>query len=652
MRGQKVTRSEKTFQFDQISASDNLTSLAVTEFLPNLLDSIGDGLWLLDHQAYSLWLNQRQADLLGRSPAEVIGKRLWDFYPEWQGGEFQIAWRSAIASRQTRSFEYFCPKQKIWLEIRLHPRSGGVLLYIIDISDRKRIEAEREEQRQFFERLLAHSPSLLYVYDRIEDKYLYLGSRVREEIGYPAEIVSAMGSVFIEHVLHPDDRPRAEQHRERLRCSPDNTPIEFEYRIRHGNGRWRWFSSREVVFRRTESGQVQQVLGIARDITERVAIEKALQVSEARFRLAARAIHGVIYDWNVPTGEVYRSEGLEKLLGFAPENVPATREWWLDRIHPEDYERLKAVYFNLSEDCYESEYRVRHRDGHWVDVWDRSYLIRDEGGKLIRVVGCTSDISDRVRVKEQMQNRTEELTRLNALLLKTTAEVEKHNRELEEFTHAISHDLKAPLRAISHLSQWIEDDLEGKLDEETGNYMKLLRGRVYRMENLINGLLKYSRAGRLKNRLETVAVDRLLLEIITRLDPLGTFHWEFQGEMPTLLAQRSALEQVFGHLFENAIKHHDRARGEVTISVLDRGQFYEFSVRDDGPGIAPEHHQRVFALFRTLEARDKTEYTGIGLAIVKKIIEQKGGQIAIESTGERGATFRFTWPKSSVTPAT
>ncbi|MEG3439813.1 PAS domain-containing protein [Pannus brasiliensis CCIBt3594] len=652
MHGQKVTRSEKTRQFDRIAASDGLTSLAVTEFLPNILDSIGDGLWLLDNQAYSLWLNQRQADLLGESPAGAIGKRLWDFYPEWQGGEFQIAWQSAIASRQTRKFEYFCPKQKIWLEIRIHPRSGGILLYIIDISDRKRIEEERERQRQFFERLIVNSPNLWYLYDPIEKKYLYFGSRVGEDIGYPAETIAAMGPTFIEQVLHPDDRPRAEQHRERLRCSPDNTPLDFEYRLRHGNGRWRWFSSREVVFSRTESGRVQQVLGIARDITERIAIENALQLSEARFRLVARAIHGVIYDWNVPTGEVYRSEGLEKLVGFAPENVPATREWWLDRIHPEDHERLQEVYFDLSEDCYESEYRVQHRDGHWVNVWDRSYLIRDERGNLIRVVGCTSDISDRVRVKEQLQTRAEELTRLNTLLLKTTAEVEKHNHELEEFTYAISHDLKAPLRAISHLSQWIEDDLDGKLDEETGNYMKLLRGRVYRMENLINGLLKYSRAGRLKNRLETVAVARLFREIIARLDPLGSFSWEFQGEMPTLLTQRSALEQVFGHLFENAIKHHDRSRGQVTVSVLDRGQFYEFSVRDDGPGIAPEHHQRVFALFRTLEARDKTEYTGIGLAIVKKIIEQKGGQIAIESTGDRGTTFRFTWPKSIVNPET
>jgi PAS domain S-box-containing protein len=522
-----------------------------------------------------------------------------------------------------------------------------MLLYSLDISDRKRAEAEREERGKFLDRLVTNSPSLLYVYDILEERHIYLSPCIEEATGYSVETVLAMGPEFNERAIHTDDLPRAVGHRERLRQAPDNTPIDIEYRILHRNGEWRWFSSRDTVFERTESGEVRRILGIARDITERIAIEEALQVSEARFRLATRAIHGVIYDWNVATGEVYRSEGLEKLVGFGPEEVPPTREWWSELLHPEDYERLQGVYRDISETCYEAEYRVRHRDGHWVHVWDRGYLIYNERGEVIRVVGCTSDISERVKAEIQLQTRAEELTRLNATLLATTAEVEKRNQELEQFTYVISHDLKGTLRAISHLSQWIEDDLDSELDGETRRYMNLLRGRVYRMENLINGLLKYSRAGRVGNRPELVSVDRLLRDIIARLALPPEFSIQFAGEMPVFQTPKLSLEQVFSHLIENAIKHHDRDRGEIVISASDRDSHYEFAVTDDGPGIAPEYHRRIFALFRTLEARDKTEYTGIGLAIAKKIIEQQGGNITIETPGDRGTTFRFTWPRST-----
>jgi signal transduction histidine kinase len=230
-------------------------------------------------------------------------------------------------------------------------------------------------------------------------------------------------------------------------------------------------------------------------------------------------------------------------------------------------------------------------------------------------------------------------------LAQVAANLEQRNRELDQFAYVTSHDLKAPLRAIANLSEWIEEDLNDKLTEETRHQMNLLRGRVHRMTALIDGLLQYSRVGRLPSDVEWVSIETLLAEIIDSLAPPPQFAVEIAAGMPTFRTERLALQQVFANLLGNAFKHHHRADGRVQISSQDQGDSYEFAVSDDGPGIEPQFHEKVFGIFQTLEARDKTESTGIGLSLVKKIVEGKGGSIILDSQPGQGATFRFTWPK-------
>ena len=176
--------------------------------------------------------------------------------------------------------------------------------------------------------------------------------------------------------------------------------------------------------------------------------------------------------------------------------------------------------------------------------------------------------------------------------------------------------------------------------------MNLLRGRVHRLENLINGLLAYSRIGRLESEPQEVAVGRMLAEIIDLLEVPEGFEIEIQGEMPTFVTEAIPLQQVFNNLISNAIKHSDRDSGRITISVKERNKFYEFAVADNGKGIEPKYHDKIFTIFQTLEARDTKESTGIGLAIVKKAVENQGGQITVESQLGEGSIFRFTWKKS------
>ncbi len=231
-----------------------------------------------------------------------------------------------------------------------------------------------------------------------------------------------------------------------------------------------------------------------------------------------------------------------------------------------------------------------------------------------------------------------------AQVLRRQEELERSNRDLDQFAYVASHDLKAPLRAISTLAGWIEEDLEDKLTGESKEQMRLLRSRVARMDALIEGILHYSRVGRMESEGEEVDVGELLREVIELQAPPPGFTVAVESGMPVFTAKRLRLGQVFSNLINNAIKYHHRGEGHIDVSFEHHGDYYEFLVEDDGPGIAPEHHERAFVMFQTLQPRDEIESTGLGLALIKRLVEEEGGKITLESEVGNGARFRFTWP--------
>lgn len=265
---------------------------------------------------------------------------------------------------------------------------------------------------------------------------------------------------------------------------------------------------------------------------------------------------------------------------------------------------------------------------------------------IISLLGFAAALSLYRQTEKQMLRRADELAATNQILATANLTLASRNNELDQFTYVVSHDLKAPLRAIANLSEWIEEDLEGTLTAENQHQMDLLRKRVHRMEDLINGLLRYSRVGRRQSSVETVRVGDLLAEIIDSLAPPPDFEIEVQGQMPTLQTDPLMLQQVLSNLLSNAIKHHHKPDGHIWITATPQNHSYEFTVRDDGPGIAANYHDKVFKIFQVLDSRDTTENTGIGLSIVQKIIQSKGRSIQIESEPNQGTTFRFTWPRS------
>ena len=229
-----------------------------------------------------------------------------------------------------------------------------------------------------------------------------------------------------------------------------------------------------------------------------------------------------------------------------------------------------------------------------------------------------------------------------------TAQValQKRNQELDRYTYVVTHDLKAPLRAISNLSGWIIEDLGDRLPPENQEQLSLLEQRVQRMNALIDGLLEFSRIGRQKLSIESVQITELLDEIIDSLSPSNGFKMTYDESLPTIFTKRILLTQVLSNLISNAIKHHDRDEGQIEITIEEDDTHYQFAIADDGPGIDESERERIFEIFQTLNNNTSSTNTGIGLALVKKIIEEEGGKLWIEENTPRGCKFNFIWRKT------
>jgi light-regulated signal transduction histidine kinase (bacteriophytochrome) len=237
-----------------------------------------------------------------------------------------------------------------------------------------------------------------------------------------------------------------------------------------------------------------------------------------------------------------------------------------------------------------------------------------------------------------------QLRYLRALL----REIKGANEELKNFAYVVSHDLKAPLRAISSLADWISTDYADKFDSEGKEQMRLLINRVHRMDGLINGILLYSRVGRVKETIAAVDIDRLVHDVIHSLLPPGNISITVAGTLPMVMTEPTRIQQVFQNLISNAIKYMDKPNGKISISCVAEGKFWKFSVADNGPGIRQQHFEKIFQLFQTLAPRDRIESTGVGLALVKKIVEMYGGEIWVESVVGEGSTFVFTLPRTHI----
>jgi len=371
---------------------------------------------------------------------------------------------------------------------------------------------------------------------------------------------------------------------------------------------------------------------LSKEITERKKTVTALRKSEDRFKQVAESAGDWIWEVNAEGLYTYSSPIVEKVLGYKPEEIVG-RKYFYDFFAPDVKEKLKKAAFEAVDKGEGFIGFINpniHKNGSTVILETTGAPIVDDKGNLCGYRGADRDITERKKAEQCQAQLLEQL--------------EKTNQELKDFAYIVSHDLKAPLRGIKTVADWILTDYADKLDEDGKEQLNLLLNRAQRMRNLIDGILQYSRLGRDQEKKVRINLNQVVPEIVDLLAPPGNIQITIENQLPTLLCEETRIIQVFQNLLSNAIKYMDKDQGQIKIDCTEEDGFGKFSITDNGPGIEKRYFEKIFKMFETLSTRDDFESTGIGLTVVKKIVEMHGGSIWVESESGQGSTFFFTLP--------
>jgi PAS domain S-box-containing protein len=369
-------------------------------------------------------------------------------------------------------------------------------------------------------------------------------------------------------------------------------------------------------------------------IEELTSSQTGLQESEVRFRQLAENIREVFYISSPLTSKyLYISPAFENIWKRKRDSFYESQDALIATIYPEDKELLlSAIQKNFNGEATSNEYRIILPDGGINWIWDRAFPIKDASGKVCRVVGIAEDITLRKEVDEELRHKANELSRAN--------------RELEHFASVASHDLRAPLRTISSFSRLLQKKFQGKLDEEADQFIEFTVDGCKRMGQLIENLLRNARIGGKSMELQTLHLKEVVQEA---LDDLKLEIKEAQAHitiesLPTIKGDLTQLREVFQNLLSNAVKYRRNETPNIIVSGQRNKNEWVISVKDNGIGIASSARDRIFSNFVRLHTEGPYEGSGIGLATCKKVIEQRGGKIWVESVEGQGSVFRFTIP--------
>lgn len=370
-----------------------------------------------------------------------------------------------------------------------------------------------------------------------------------------------------------------------------------------------------------------------------------LQLSNERYNYVNLATRDALYDYDLVQDKLFWGQSYQRLTGYLPQGVNPSLSDWRTLIHPKDRsrvtEQLDKTIADPSQPLFQVDYQIRRADQSYAHVTDRGFIIRDKQGKAIRIVGVLADISERKEFEASLKL-------LNETLENRNKELALSNAELEQFAYVASHDLQEPLRMISAFMSQLELKYKDQLDEKARRYIYFAVDGAKRMRQIILDLLEFSRVGRLEEEETDVSLNEIIDQVkALHRNGLNTGQIRIScSDLPVIRAGRTPLQQIFQNLVANGVKYsREGVQPCVDISVQDRGGFWEFEVKDNGIGIDESDHEKIFVIFKRLNSQEKYHGTGIGLSIVKKILDQMGGKIWLKSKVGEGSSFYFTLPK-------
>lgn len=381
------------------------------------------------------------------------------------------------------------------------------------------------------------------------------------------------------------------------------------------------------------------------DITRRKESELEILAANERFEKVSEATTDAIWDWDVQENNLYWGNSYKKLFGYDIQQLRPSLESWTKHIHPDD---LNQITLSLREkikgqdSSWEEEYRYERIDGTYATVVDKGLIMRDKKGNAVRMIGAMSDISERKKYEEQ-------LVLLNNNLSIYTKELEQKNKDLDSFAFITSHDLQEPLRMVSSFMDLLEKKYSDQLDDRAQKYIHFAKEGAKRMKNMILDLLEYSRTSRLDMKTENFQVREIIENFqLLRKKSIAekSVHIEYDN-LPEIKSSKAAITQIFHCLLDNAIKYAKRdVPPVITINTKEDKEYWILSITDNGIGIAPEFHEKIFTVFYRLHSQNEFGGTGIGLSIVKRIIENIKGDISLISSPGKGTTFTIKIPKN------
>jgi PAS domain S-box-containing protein len=656
------------------------------------------GIAFLDQEQRYLRVNPAMAAINELSVEAHLGRRLQDVQPQILP-VFQPLVEQVMATGETfhnlevrgRSLIHR-DELRTWLVswypvIREQGRSLIVGTVVIDITEQKRAaEALRASEERF--RATFEQAAVGIGHVDLTGRWLRVNHRLSEITGYTRQELLGMS---FRDVTFPDDLALDLQKMEELIAGRiDGFRIEKRYVRKDGAVIWVHLTSSLVY---DAGNNPQYLIGVIEDISDRKAAEaRSVLLADSSRILSAALFDGQtlqkttelivprLADWCVIN--LVQPDGAIELTAAAhidPEKVELLHR--LATAYPLDVNSAGGTPGVIRSG--KPELYVRFGEEEAGTTGGLS-LIRDIGVTTLMIVPlqarqqtlgamtlARNDVHrayspgdlqfvdelaqrialmiDNANLYVESQATEVQLRHLNETLeervAERTAELERSNQELDRFAYIVSHDLKAPLRAINNLALWIHEDALDALPATAQTHLTKLRGRVQRMERLLDDLLIYSRTGRIDHAPQLVQLASFVRSIFDLLAPPPDFTLIIHDEVSELYTQRVPLETVLRNLIGNAIKHHDRPDGQLILAMREVNEWVEIEVADDGPGIAPLFHQRIFEMFQTLRPRDQVEGSGMGLAIVKKTVENLGGTITLESELGQGSRFRFLWPK-------
>ncbi len=530
------------------------------------------------------------------------------------------------------------------LEQRLVPAVRRALAEAKEHEERKKAEEELQAASLYARTLIEASLDPLVTISS-EGKVMDVNKATEEITGVSRERI--IGSDFSDYFTEPE-KARAGY----KKVFSDGSVKDYPLAIRHITGR-----ATDVLYNATtyknERGEVQGVFAAARDVTELKKAEEGLreahrtleqqvaertadlQESRERLSLALTSSGMGTFEWDIAKDRRHFDDYVYLLFGINPEGFSGTAEEFFQVIHPDDRKVVQDALNKAAEQdkSYETEYRTIWPDGSVHHITARGKVLRDSAGRPLRMIGVCWEITERKQAEMELKDRTRQL--------------EDANRELESFSYSVSHELKAPLRAIEGYSRRLMEKYKSTLDDGAARMITVIQGETEKMGVLIEDLLSYSKVLSNGMTLSEIDMDKLANEVwngIRAANKKRELEVKVAGLLPGF-GDRTLIGHVLFNLLSNAVKFtKNRVPGIIEMSSYTEPGNVVYCLKDNGVGFDMAHYDRLFGLFHRLHDREEYEGTGVGLAIVQRIINRHGGRVWAESEPDKGATFYFSLP--------